>query len=436
MEEALLTVADKQIAHDGDKLIIDIGKNLEKVPAELSPHIILKVPEPLRSVNVKAYEPEMIAIGPFTYDLRSKNHLKLMEDHKKRYLKKLLERRGEACATSLVTAMRRSEDNARSCYAESVSLSSDEFVEVMLLDACFIVELFRNEALERWDSDDPIFRITWIHSKLVRDLMLADNQLPFFVLQEFYDMTKTPDPKEASKNFPEIIWDFFNCVFRQEAPSGGVPNTDDEIKHLLGFIHKYFSVWVPRPIIKQAKNWVFIRCATELQEAGIKFEKMDTAPSLFYIEFDKGIMKIPELIIEDDTESLFRNLIVYEQYQNPSHSRFINYMNFMDCLINTANDVKILCERNIFANYLGDEKVVAQMFNRLGDFVELPEFNYYGDIFEKVNEYCGKGWHKWMANLRHKYFNTPWAIISFLAALLLIILTIAQTVFSVLAYFQ
>ncbi|KDO39479.1 hypothetical protein CISIN_1g038625mg, partial [Citrus sinensis] len=118
------------------------------------------------------------------------------------------------------------------------------------------------------------------------------------------------------------------------------------------------------------------------------------------------------------------------------YAPFINYLKFMDCLINTARDVRLLCENKILHNCLGDDEVVANMFNRLRDSVALPLYNFYGDIFHNVNEYCDRRWSRWIANLRHNYFNTPWTIISVFAALFLLILTLTQTVFSVLAYFQ
>ena len=107
----------------------------------------------------------------------------------------------------------------------------------------------------------------------------------------------------------------------------------------------------------------------------------------------------------------------------------------MVCFISTAKDVKIFCESGILINYLGDEEVVAKMINRLGDSVCLPPTNNYSEIRKNVNEYCDRPWNKWMANLWHNYFNTPWAIISFFAALLLLLFITAQTVFSALAYF-
>lgn len=69
-----------------------------------------------------------------------------MEEHKKRFLKKLLLQRGEESAKDYVMAMKDLEKRAHRSYSEPVSLSLDQFAVMMLLDACFIIELFRYRA--------------------------------------------------------------------------------------------------------------------------------------------------------------------------------------------------------------------------------------------------------------------------------------------------
>ena len=174
------------------------------------------------------------------------------------------------------------------------------------------------------------------------------------------------------------------------------------------------------------ENWNLITSATNLKEAEIKFERI-LGESLWSIDFDRdaGILKVPTLIIDDNTESFFWNISVYGQFiPTAAYAPLINYLKFMDCLIDTAKDVELLCENKILHNCLGDGEVVANMFNRLGDSLTLPLNNFYGYIFHNVNEYCDSHCNKWIANLRLNYFNTPWAIISVFAALFLCILTL------------
>ena len=60
----------------------------------------------------------------------------------------------------------------------------------------------------------------------------------------------------------------------------------------------------------------------------------------------------------------------------------------------------------------------------------------YSELFKKVNKHCSRKHNQWMANLRHHYFNTPWALISFFAAVALLTLTLIQTVYTVLSYYK
>ncbi|XVF29174.1 hypothetical protein REPUB_Repub15cG0097300 [Reevesia pubescens] len=84
-------------------------------------------------------------------------------------------------------------------------------------------------------------------------------------------------------------------------------------------------------------------------------------------------------------------------------------------------------------NMLGDDKAVATMINSLGVFISYSPNFYYTEVFNKVNKHCSKRCNKWMANLKHNYFNSPWVLLSVLAAALLLF-TMLQTIFSVLSY--
>ncbi|GKV29577.1 hypothetical protein SLEP1_g38490 [Rubroshorea leprosula] len=188
---------------------------------------------------------------------------------------------------------------------------------------------------------------------------------------------------------------------------------------------------------EEKRNWQTIGSASELHGAGIKFENKIEG-RLFDINFEKGVMSIPTLKIVDDTESILRNLVAYEQcYKDISSRHFIDYIRFMDCLINTGKDVELLRRHEIIENRLGDNEVIADIFNRICDSVLVDEDDFfYSQIFNKVNKYCRRKWNQWKANLRHNYFNTPWASISVIAAVILLLLTVLQSVYSVLAYYH
>jgi hypothetical protein len=105
----------------------------------------------------------------------------------------------------------------------------------------------------------------------------------------------------------------------------------------------------------------------------------------------------------------------------------------MDYLINPSKDVELLLRQGIIENWLGDDEVVSTMFNKLSENVFISIF-YYAKIFADLNEHCSRRKNVWMTNLRHKYFNRPWAMISFLAVVFLLLLALAQSIFFILSY--
>ena len=104
---------------------------------------IFRVPAHVREVDEEAYNPKIVSIGPFHHNepgLRS-----AMEAQKRRILNRLLDQirqlNREVC---LENAMRELEGKTRECYSEHFEgINSDGFVQMMVLDGCFIVELLR-----------------------------------------------------------------------------------------------------------------------------------------------------------------------------------------------------------------------------------------------------------------------------------------------------
>ncbi|KAG2726615.1 hypothetical protein I3760_01G121900 [Carya illinoinensis] len=334
---------------DGDALSAHIDEKLDGLTSiNTEEHCIFKVHERLLKVNKKAYKPVLHAIGP--YNDHDKVGQGLMEEHKLQYLKQMCETRSDRSVKEYIKVLRELdakgatlEGRAGKCYVECISKNKDEFVEMMLLDGCFIIELFRKcEGSSPRDDHDPIFQMSWLHAKIARDLLLFENQLPFFVLTTLFLMIE------------------------------------------------------------------------KLKESGVKFKKAKHRTK-FAIQFRNGVLEILPLRIEDETETFLRNLIAFEQYSPYNDSSYVtNYMCFMDDLIDSPKDVELLRWKGIIENWLGDDQVASTMVNNLGH-----------------HALRAKRWNERKAKLRHNYFNSPWALLLVLAAILLLLLAITQTVFSI-----
>ncbi|OMO92694.1 hypothetical protein COLO4_17390 [Corchorus olitorius] len=436
-----------------DGVAIQLDEKLGSFCLRSEESFIFRVPHQLRRINEKAYEPHIISIGPYH---RGKQHLRGMEIHKLHYLKMFLQQRNENVG-KYVDAMRAMEADARACYDQAVDddVSPEAFVEMMLLDGCFIVQLIVRSMTDEFGENYCDDFVKANQSSLMHDLLLLENQLPFFVLLKLFDMMNCknmlPNNCQEAYFVPMLLINFASIMpgpgLLWHKPSGG-----QNVKHLLGLVHDHLlpssqgmqRYW-PKKGNFEPERWRFIRCASELREAGIKFEKIKVeqkykkveveGDSLFDISFDKGKMMIPTLSIYADTERLFRNLMAYEQFIIGRPTFVADYVTFMDSLINSGKDVEILCRRGIITNWLGDDEVVATMFNRLRDFSSPPRYNfYYAKAFDDINKHCKQRRNIWKAKLRHDYCNTPWAMISFVAASALLLLALAQTIFSILAY--
>ncbi|KAL3506435.1 hypothetical protein ACH5RR_031817 [Cinchona calisaya] len=416
---------------------VTIHEKLNRViPLESSQYCIFKVHNLLRQVNMKAYEPEIISIGPYH---RGKADLQMMEEHKLRYLNLFLDRKKENVTTYL-SAMKLLEQKARTCYAEPIGLSSDEFVEMLVLDGCFIIELlsrFKEWLNSRDGNSDPLFKMEWILNSLQRDLMLFENQLPFFVLLELCKMIEIPG---QDNGFISLALQFFSDLLPGRGTKGKIGNLHDDFKHLLDLIHRNWSSISlelehepNKDVTRNTGDLKLIHCATELKEAGIKFEKMDETV-LFDIVFNNGLLRIPTMIFEDRTESFLRNLMAYEQYSvDTQHNIVTDYVTFFGCLIHSAKDVTILSHRGIVHNLVGDNEAVSRIFNKMNVCIVGPSRNFcYAEIFRRVNVYCDRRMNRWMAKLRRKYMDSPWGVISIIAASLLLLFTLTQMIFQIL----
>nr|XP_027080228.1 UPF0481 protein At3g47200-like [Coffea arabica]XP_027080229.1 UPF0481 protein At3g47200-like [Coffea arabica] len=546
-----------------------IDRKLSGLSNSFSKQRIFRVHHKLRSQNEVAYEPQMFSIGPYHH---GKENLVKAQTYKLWYLKELLLRRGESSTERYINALKDLEDEARIWYAEEdmIGLGSDEFVEMMLLDGFFIIELLRKYA--GWcqykeyplnyapKQGDPIILNRRIIGCLFRDILLFENQLPFFILVRLFEMTKSPGGAEEENLvdlaiFPHSPLHFFFPGEKPVSlpnPTTNIAGNVGDVVHLLHLVHECwcwsfagklaggnrspdngdpqgfhstrggwlklmkkssiklhkisgsacwpfaakpaadnrslenghphdiystsgwdlekgvsatqlheitsslhcFSFAAKRVADHQSQEngdsqdncstsgqvYEHIKCASELRQAGIKFETANESVSWLDIAFEKGVMKIPTLDVHDVTECVFRNLIGFELYMiNGLNDRryVIDYITFMDSLIDSSRDVEKLRHQKIITKWLGDDKAISSVFNSLVKEVETDagnDFFCYSRVFKQVNEYSSRRWNIWRAHLMRNYFNNPWSIISFAAALVLLVLTFVQTIFSILQF--
>lgn len=420
-------------------VVASIQNKLGSLPT-LSPNCcIYRVPENLRKVNEDAYRPLLISIGPFYYN---DPRLPSMQEQKLRYFQSFLQRNNAYSVGYYVDAISGWEQITRQFYVEAVNLSRALFIEMVLVDAVFIIELFLRGCLGNYiDGNDHIFNKPRMILEVTRDIRLQENQLPFFILKGLYDLACLSSQNQHL-SFIDLTYRFLT---EKKDP---VPQTiaTADIKHLVDFLRVChlpssprsdnqtieISASVTEPSRRELPSgdhtFVFSPSVTELSEAGVKF-KVRKSDGLLDIRFGNGVLEIPRLILADDTESLFRNIMVFEQCHYYFDSYIIDYFAFMNGLVNTPKDVETLVQHGIIQNWLGSNEQVANFFNNIFKQIRLRVDNfYYSHVCRDLNTYASTPWHRWKAILKHDYFNHPWAAISVIYAIVILILTVLQVV--------
>ncbi|KAK9101933.1 hypothetical protein Sjap_019187 [Stephania japonica] len=402
---------ERKITINNEDLVTSLEKRREdELPSISTQHCIFRVPEGLRKLSENAFTPQAVSLGPLHCD--KLQQFKAIENLKFHYRTAFLAHQSwmelmNECKQNLKGI----EKQARECYAEEIELSSDEFVEMMMLDGCFLIEFFlrdRNGLLR--EEYDPLFDNPHFDNAFKVDLLLLENQLPFIVLTTLFSIVNNAGVRK--------LWNFSFLELAMKYYDIESLHLLRKPKHLLDLVlQKYIP---PKTYTKQGNGsqdrFTIIPRAVHLWETGVRFEPPQEERHLLDVSFEKGVLKIPVIDIEYHTESLFQNLIAFEQYYK--HSTYVeDYTTLMGHLIYTESDVALLRQAKVVTNWLGNDRKVSDMFNKLGkNVVTSKEYFHYVHLYKELNNYCANPWHKWTAMLKRDYFNTPWSLIAFLSA--------------------
>ncbi|KAK7849329.1 UPF0481 protein At3g47200-like [Quercus suber] len=414
------------------------------------PCTMFRAPTNMKRVDEHAYDPVLVSIGPFHY----KNPLlKEMEEHKLRFLFGSMryesKEEREHWLQRLAEAMKRLEGRARWCYSEAFKhISTDDFVRMMVIDGCFIIELFRYYLRsEKEILDDPIFRTRWKLPVIRLDLVKLENQLPFFVLQELYLLTSLghePPLIRVALNFLDPLLTRAQKTpikdhFLEQAPD-----------HLLALFHSTFKPIYHHPLPSSYGSLIqekkcLIPSVRELQRVGIFLKSGEG--DLLDIKYQshhmtvltgRASLEIPPLFIDYKTGPILRNLVAYEQCNRSVKPYFTSYIIFFDGLVNTPEDVQILRNKRIFYHVLGSDHEVSVLLNDLTKDVAYDHWHecYLSPLIQKIYLRSNKTYLKIIAAIRREYFSSPTNTISYLITFLLLYLSVIQTMFTIIAYIR
>uniref|UniRef100_A0A0E0F6B4 Uncharacterized protein n=1 Tax=Oryza meridionalis TaxID=40149 RepID=A0A0E0F6B4_9ORYZ len=417
---------DMTLSHDdGERFPGEISM----VPVRPQRHSIYRVPEYMKDMtNRDAYRPQVVSLGPFHY---GEPPLKPMEAHKQRAVAHMVSRSGKP-RQEFTAAVEGIAEQLRGAYENlGEEWSGERFVELMVTDGCFLLEVMTDEVeVQGYGSDDPVFSKhgrLYLYSYIISDMLLVENQLPLLLLQK---LTLVADPDtEDDRGINHRVLDLLSYTTTPTAPTTPV----DEFLglHPLDVLQK--SVRGTRQYRQRPIGDGHMPSAAELREAGIHFKVSTGEGFAGTVSFERGVLRVPKIFLYDDAERMFLNLMAFEQLRPGAGNEVTAFVSFMDDLINTAKDVRLLRAKEIIESGLGSDEAVANLINNtLTKGSVMDEDSSLNDVMSEVDAYCKMRRNRWRAILLHTYFSNPWVFISLVAATVLLIATVIQTVYAIL----
>ncbi|OAY74071.1 UPF0481 protein [Ananas comosus] len=446
---------------------------------------IHRVPPNIRDVDRNAYVPITLSVGPYYH---GHSALQAMEKAKWDCLDYILKLNREVELQDYVMAIERLEEPARKCYSEEIKMDSKQFLQMLLLDGCFILvylyglvgflgpvtevramiadhqkvmkETGENDVAElehemgtqhevqnTSDQIGPLYNSCFTH-----DLLLLENQIPFFVVQRIYDLLSS-----SSMVTPSLT---NNITKQMEVMLRPSQKTEEDhryqeratpLEYLLYFGRKYLKLGnkldknVENSSVNRQSDLLLVgqqrwRRAVQYHEAGVEFKIKEfdehNPHSLLDIEYSNGVVGIPCLPIDENTVCVFRNLIAFEQTCPRFGNDITAYIFFMSQLISTPNDVTLLAQRGIIVHQLRRDAEVSSLFTKLNKDVVF-DFNgkyYLKSMFSALEAHYQSRLNRWVAWLRNNHFSNPWLALGVLAATIVLFCTLVQTLIAVLSY--
>ena len=320
---------------------------------------------------------------------------------------------------------------------------------MMMLDGCFIIELFLN--MEYADAEeDHIQRTKWMLPILSVDLLMLEKQIPFVVLEHIYLLVI--GPSIGMKSLEDVAFDFFkHLILRNDDMPEGPPYV---VQHLCLLHITPFCTTPPRtsdnqettgyqplantdpnashtisPTAMMDYKLPFIPPASEIEYRGIKLGRKENT-SVIDVELTGKVLKIPTLSLNSASLGILQNLVALEQCSQKYGNHCTSYANLMKQLIHSPKDVAILEGYKIFEHSSGSDEELAQLFDKIykGVSPHLKQ-SYLSELYKEVNKFEETMTRRVVVQITRILFDSPWIVIELTSTLVTVVLTIFNFIF-------
>lgn len=418
------------------------------------------------------YQPTFLSIGPYHRATRNDATEEMRRNEQgKLFLLRLAIPDGHGAGggrsvQEYLEEVKSMEVKARGCYEGDVEMDPDAFCRMLLLDAFQLIMLLLGsfglkkemEAAGGGGACQGSMIKTLDVSMTFHDLMMLENQIPFFVVEKIHELLYGNGNGNAVR---QLAWETINGIL------GGVPSSapNIEFQHLVHVCHVYLKpTCLNNVYLNNTGTYGRFRRATEYYEAGVKFRRWCAAPEaeggagssspeqrrrrpMLDVAFTgtDGVLSLALQVIDEKTGYILRNVLAYEQkyYWEATHggagtSYVTAYVVFLSQLLGTADDVALLSRRGVLEHLLGDDAEVCALFRGLADGLAFdPGSNHYlKPVGLALQAHCRCRRYRWRAWIVRHRFGNPWLVAAWLFGAFAVLCTIVQTVFAVLSYLQ
>ncbi|CAN6313023.1 unnamed protein product [Urochloa humidicola] len=397
------------------------------------PCIIFRLPAAVRERHRDLYEPKVVSVGPYYH---GRAGLAAAQHHKWRLLRAFLSRAaggnkpGAGGLGALVRAAREVEADARRCYADGFGLGADEFAEMLVLDGCFLLEFFLSKG-EGHLATPGGAKWAWHH--MYHDVLLLENQVPFFVLERLHGVAFAAGEDDAGR---DALLDIICKAFAGDLPSSRAirPPSDRTIHHLLHLHYECnvrtpaadsdnkgrnaigvdasgagassLAIWkqpaaagIPSPRSSgggsgKGRLTSMIPPAAKMEEAGVTFKRKAAPRDVFDATFRYGVLHMPAFVVDEGAKVMLANLVAFEQgggraaRQLDGGNLVTGFVALVGSLVNSRRDLEVLRRCGIMHCMLADDDAVAY-FNHVVQYTTMDyDRHLLACLFRDVREHC------------------------------------------------
>ncbi|KAL4039136.1 hypothetical protein IC575_002781 [Cucumis melo] len=191
------------------------------------------------------------------------------------------------------------------------------------------------------------------------------------------------------------------------------------------------SSWKVGKIKLPLSEEIAIPSVSQLTKSGVHFSSIDGGVSAVAFDPNAVIFYLPTINLDVNSEVVLRNLVAYEASKASGPLVFTRFIELMNGIIDSEEDVRLLKEKGIILNHLKSDAEVADLWNGMSKSIKLTKVPFLDKVIEDVNKYYSGRWKVKAAKFVKKYVFGSWPLLAFLATILLLALTALQAFCSV-----